>query len=110
MEVDVDHPVRGRVGFGGELADRHDPGVVDQDVERPEPLRDLVEEVGERVAARHVELEADRLGPELGRGLVGELAVEVADRDLGPLARQRGRGRLADSTGAARDRHDLATK
>ena len=84
----------------GERAERHDPGVVDQHVERAEPLRDLVEEVGEGVAVGDVELERDRPAAELGRRLLGELLVEVADRDLGALAHQRGRGRLADPAGA----------
>ena len=45
---------------------------------------------------------------ELGGHRLGELAVEVADRDPGALMRQRSRGRVADATRPAGDRDDLA--
>jgi hypothetical protein len=109
VQVDVDHPLRRRVVLVDEAAERHDPGVVDQDVEWPQPLRDLIEEVGERVAARDVELEADRLPAQLGRRLIGERLVEVTDRNLGALAHERGRGRLADSAGPPCDCDHLAS-
>ena len=85
VDVDVDHPLRGQVVLVDEAAERHDPGVVDEHVERAEPLLDLVEKALERVAAGDVELERERLAAELGGGLLGELAVEVADRDLRAL-------------------------
>ena len=42
VQVDVDHPLGGRVGLLDERADGHDPGVVDQHVERPERALGLV--------------------------------------------------------------------
>ena len=73
----------------------------------PSRSDDLVEEVGERVPSVTSSSRPIGLAAELGRRLLGERLVEVADRDPGALARQRGRGRLADPAGAARDRHDL---
>ena len=108
MQVDVDHPLSGRVILFGEAAERHDPGIVDQDVERAEALLHLVEEVLERVAARDVELERDRVAADLRRRLLGEVGVEIADRDLRPLTHECLRGRPSDPSGAARDRNDLA--
>ena len=58
-------------------------------VERAESLLDLVEKALEGIAPGDVELERERLAAELGGGPLGELAVEVADRDLRPLADQR---------------------
>ena len=57
-----------------------------------------------------VELEGDAAAAELGRGLLGEREVEVADRDPGAAADQRRRRRLADPAGSARDRDDLAVE
>ncbi len=108
VHVDVDHPLRGRVVLLDEPAQRHDPGVVDEHVERAEPLLDLVEKALERVAPGDVELERDRLAAELRGRLLRELAVEVADRDLRALAHQCPRGRLPDPAGPAGDRDDLA--
>ena len=48
--------------------------------------------------------------PSCRRGLLGQLEVEVADRDAAALADQRRRRRLADPPGTAGDRHDLAAQ
>ena len=94
-----------------ERRDRHDPGVVDEDVERAEALLDLVEERGEAGAVGDVEGEADasrrRARPRRPRPRAG---VEVADRDDDPLARERTGERLTDAAGAARDDGDLAAQ
>src|SRR4029079_2067306 len=54
-----------------------------------------------------VELEGDAVAAQLRRRLLGEVEVEVADRDPGSAADQRLRGALADPAGTARDRYDL---
>ena len=95
--------------FLSEGADRHDSGVVDQDVERTELPLGGVEETPERVLVGDVELEGDDAAAELAGGLLRELEVQVADRDPRSPAHQRGRGRLADPSGAARDRDDLTS-
>jgi hypothetical protein len=108
VDVDVDDPPRGRVGLGVERAQRHDPGVVDEHVERAEPSLDGVEEGPHRVALDDVDVQRDRAVTELGRGLLGGGVVEIADRDLHPGAHARGRGRAADPSRGAGDRDDLA--
>ena len=50
-----------------ERADRHDPGVVDQHVDRAELLLGRVEEARERLAVGDVELEGDGLAAQLRR-------------------------------------------
>ncbi len=110
MNVDVDHALGGAVVLVDELAQRHDSRVVDEHVERAEALFDLVEEALEGVAKGDIELERERVAAELGRRLLGQLAVEVADRDLGALAHQRLSGGLADPPCAAGDRHYLAVQ
>ncbi len=48
--------------------------------------------------------------PSSRRRALGQLEVEVSDRDAAALADQCRRGRLADPPRAAGDRHDLATE
>ena len=86
----------------GERRHRHDPGVVDDDVERAELALGLVEEGGEGVAVGDVERQRDRAAAQLRRRLLGQRQVEVADRDAAALADQRRRRRLADPPGTAR--------
>ena len=59
MEVDVDHACGHCVGLLHERTYRHDPGVVDQHVERAEALLDLVQEVGEAGPVGDVERQTD---------------------------------------------------
>ena len=108
VHVDVDQPLGGHVVLVDEAPEGHDPGVVDEHVERSEALLDLIEEALEGIAAGDVELEGDRLAADLGCGALGKLAVQVADRDLGALQHQRPRGRPPDPASTAGDRHDLA--
>ena len=68
VHVDVDQPLRGQVVLVDEPPEGHDPGVVDEHVERAEALLDLVEKALEGVAAGDVELERDRVGADLGGG------------------------------------------
>jgi hypothetical protein len=94
----------------GEAAERHDPGVVDEAVERPELALGLVEIVGERLAVGDVEGKRDRAAPQLLRGLLGQLGIEVPDRDPATAPDQCRRRRLADPAGAAGDRDHLAVQ
>jgi hypothetical protein len=107
VEVDVDHRPRGLVRLLDERADRHDPGVVDDHVDRAELVLGLVEEAAERVTVGDVELEGDGIAAELGRGLLGEVGVDVADRDPGAAADQRLCRAAADSARPPGDRHRL---
>src|SRR5947207_1219138 len=91
-----------------ETPDGHDPGVVDEDVDRPEPALDLVGEALDRLAPRDVELDGDRAAAELIGGLLRGGDVEVADGHAHALAEERGRHRPADAPCAAGDRDDLS--
>ena len=109
VDVDVDHPLGGGVVLVPDrVADLHDPRVVDQDVDRAELRLGAVEEVLDRRALGHVELEGDGAVTELLGGLLGGREVEVADGDLHALAQEGLRGGAADAAGGAGDRGDLA--
>ena len=92
------------VGLVLDPVERHDPGVVDQHVDRAELRLDLVEEALERRAVRHVDDPAEH---RRALALHGDL-VQVADghgrADAGEQLRRRG----ADATPAAGDDDDLA--
>ncbi len=87
---------------------RHDPGVVDEHVERPELLLHLVEEGGEAGVVGHVERQPERAGAELGGDRFRRLTVEVADRYPGSLTRQRQGGGAADAAAATGDGNDFS--
>jgi hypothetical protein len=108
VDVDVDQAHRGRLVLVEEASQRHDAGVVDEHVERPEALLGGIDEGLERVALGHVELEPGGVGADLGCSLLGELGVEVPDGDLHALAREGLRRRLADAARGAGDGGDLA--
>ncbi len=107
-DVDVEDPLSGRVVLVDERADRHDPGVVDQDVHRTELLFGCVQELGERGPVGHVERQPHGAVAELGGGLLGRLQVDVADRHPHALAQERLRGGATDATRAAGDRGGLS--
>src|SRR4051812_15596047 len=102
--VNVD--VQNASGDGVRLVDdptyRHDAGVVDQHVDRPELALDLVEEIGERTGVGDVELAVHREA-EVGSRLLHCRLVDVADRNLGAELVQRGRRRQPNASGAAGD-------
>ena len=52
--------------------------------------------------------EADRAGSGLGRGRLGDAAVEIGDRDADALTGERARDRLADAAATAGDDGDLS--
>ena len=70
-------------------AELHDPGVVDEDVQRAELLLGLVDEALERVAVGDVELERDRAAADL----LGRPAA--ASRSRSPIATSRALARRA---------------
>ena len=84
-DVDVDLALGGLVGLLEERAELHDPRVVDEDVDRPELLLGVLDELLDRRAVGDVELEGDRPRAELVGGALRLGEVEVADRDLHPL-------------------------
>jgi len=83
VEVDVDHPRRRGIGLGHERADGHDPGVVDQHVQRAEPGLDLIKEIREARAVGDVERERVTALAQLGGGGASRLDVEVAAGTFG---------------------------
>ena len=70
-------------------------------------MLDAVEERRERRVVGHVDADPEGVPAELGGHLVGEIAVEIADRDPGALTRQRLRRRVADAARPTGDRDDL---
>src|SRR5205814_3887412 len=79
VDVDVDLAVRAGVVLVDEAPDRHDAGVVDEDVDGAERALDLVGELLDRLALGHVEVEADGAATQLLGGAPGAVAVDVAD-------------------------------
>src|SRR5262249_22894827 len=89
VDVDVELALDRIVGLLGERRYRHDPGVVDDDLERAELALGGVEEAGEGAAIGDVKWERDGAAPQLTRRALSQLEVEVADRDAAALAHQR---------------------
>ena len=102
MQVDVDHPPRRHVVLVNEAPHRHDPGVVDQDVDRPQLLFGLVQEAREGLPVGHVQRQRHRGRAQLGSGRLGRRQVHVADRHPHPLAHQGLGRRAADTARGAR--------
>ena len=92
----------------GQRGHGHDPGVVDEHVERPEALLDLVEERDQGRVVGDVDPEPEPAGAERGSRTLRQLAIQVAYRDARALARQRLGDRAADAAAASGDCHDLA--
>ena len=80
-DVDIEDAVGHVVGLVEKWSDRHDPRVVDQDIERPEGGFGLVEEVGEPVRVGDVERIGDDTVAELGCGRLRCVGCDIADRD-----------------------------
>jgi hypothetical protein len=108
VDLELAGDARGRLLL--ERRDRHDPRVVDEDVDRPEPALDLVQERGEAGEVGHVEVEADHALAELRRRALGGRRVDVPDRDAGALADERLGERPPDPPATARDDGDLAAQ
>jgi hypothetical protein len=93
-----------------ERRDRHDPGVVDEDVDRAQAALDVVQEGGEAGQVGDVEGEPDDRVAELGGGALRGLAIDVADRHADALGDQRLGDRAPDAPGAAGDDGGLAAQ
>ena len=109
LEVDGEDlapQVEGHVADPG--AGGADPGVVDEDVDAPEPLDDGVDEAGDGIPVADVTGPAERLDPgrgrDLRRHLVTQLLLAAADDDRGAGLGQTLRHRPADALG--RTGHD----
>ena len=109
-EVDVDHPLRGRVGLLDERTDRHDPRVVDEDVEGAESRLDLVEEASKARSLGHIERQPDGAGAELLSRLLRQARIDVADRDPRALSEKRHSRCAADAACAPGDCDNLTGK
>ena len=108
--VDVEHRLELLVAH---LVDRPIPGVagvVDHDVDLPERVDRLLDELVGNATLRQVARERDRLTADLVRRLLGDVAVEVVDQDLRALlGEQLGRG-ATDAARRAGDDRRLAVK
>jgi hypothetical protein len=101
--------VRGRlVVLVDEAPQGHDPGVVDEHVERAELLFGAVQEGRERRPLGHVQGQGDGPGAELGGGPLGRLEVDVSDRHAHAPPQERGGRGASDAARGARDRGRLA--
>ncbi|CAA9467672.1 MAG: hypothetical protein AVDCRST_MAG38-871 [uncultured Solirubrobacteraceae bacterium] len=107
MEVELELADGGVVVLGLERAQRHDAGVVDQHVDRPQRRLDVVEGGGERRSVADVEGQRARRLADLGRHRGGRIAVEVEDRHRGALEREVARQGGADAAAGAGDHGDL---
>jgi hypothetical protein len=92
----------------GERRDRHDPGVVDEHVDRAEAPLDLVEELGEARQVGDVEREPERAAAQRLGHAGGRRGVEVAHGHARAVGGQRTGDGLADPASAARDHRHLA--
>ncbi len=90
VEVDVDHPPGGRVVLVDEAPQRHDPGVVDEHVQRAELLFGAVQEGRKGRPVGHVQRQRDGARAR-ARAAVrsARLEVDVADRHAHAAAQER---------------------
>ena len=122
LEVDPDDSVEVVLGHREQHLVAQDARVVDEDVELPEGVDRLLDEVLGPVPVGHVVVVGDGLaavalddvGHLFGGTLVGALAPdrapEVVDDDLGPLLGQQERFTPPDSVPSAGDDRDLAVQ
>ncbi len=108
VQVDVDHPPRREVVLVDEAPDLHDPGVVDEHVDRAQLLFGSVEELREGGALGDVEWQGDRAGAQFRGGLGSCLVVHVAYRDLHALGEEGFGGGTPDTPGGTGDRGCLS--
>jgi len=104
--VDVERHRAQRVVLLEEAPHRHDARVVDEHVDGPDGVVHRIEERGERCPRRHVDLERVSLRTDRPRGVVGGVAVEVAEADAGAAPRELLGRRAADPAAGAGDDHD----
>jgi hypothetical protein len=105
VQVDRQLPGDRVVGLVFDRHDRHDPGVVDEDVDRPKVVFDVVEHRRDGGVVGDVDRYAAGAVTDAVRGLDREVAVEVGQNDAAAVTRQRGRGSRADSSAGSGDDH-----
>jgi hypothetical protein len=74
-----------------EPAERHDAGVVDEHVNGPELLLDVVKELGEPTPVSDIEREGKRIPVDLVSSPFGEIKIKVPDSERSPKSGE-GRG------------------
>ena len=85
-------------------------GVVDEDVDLPEGVDRLLDDLVAGARLGEVAGDGDRLALDLARGLLGDVAVDVVDRHLRALGGEQLRGRAADAARRAGDDRGLAVE
>ena len=85
-------------------------GVVDDRVDRAERLDRGLDELVAGALGGQVAAEDGGLAVDLARGLLGDVAVDVVDQDLGALGDEQLRRRPADAARRARDDRRLAVE
>jgi len=109
-------PVAGLVTAGAFLSRLHEAVFLSTQYMRhhsvplytPEP--DVVHELIGHAGLRQITPEHERLAGDLGGGLLGDVAVEIVDQHLRPLAHEPFRGGAADAASRAGDDRALAVK
>ena len=102
VQVDVDDPPGHLVGLLEHRPERHDAGVVDEDVDRSD-RGDLLQERGPRGRVGDVERSGHDAVAELVGDGAGQVGVAVADRHAGALTGEPGGGGAADAAGTSGD-------
>ena len=108
--VDVEHRLELLVAHPVDDAVPGVPGVVDDAVDRPEGFDRGRDELVGGAGLGQVAAEDGGLAVDLARRLLGDIAVDVVDQDLGALADEQLRRRPADAAGRARDDRRLAVE
>ena len=106
VDVDIKQSLCDGIGLVDRAADRDDPGVVHQYVERSQPLFNSVEKIGKGSSIRHVQSAAN-LETQLAARLLDGRSVDIADRDLGAQTVQNRCRSQADPACATGDGNDL---
>jgi hypothetical protein len=108
--VDVEHRLELLVGHVVDDSVPGVAGVVDEDVDLPERVDGLLHDVVAGAGLGQVARHGDGLAADLRRRLLGDVAVDVVDRDLGALGGEELRRRAADAAGRPGDDRRLAVK
>jgi hypothetical protein len=114
LQVDVEHTVPVGLGHLEKGDAREDPGVVDQDVNRAEPILAGGHHCLHLPNFANVSLDQDRASSAsvylLCHTLGGALVIEPVDRDIGPDCGELQRHRTADALLRPRDQDHLASE
>jgi hypothetical protein len=96
LQVDRNRASRYRLVLVLDRTSAHDPGVVDEHLERPQPVLGSIEEGSERGVVGHIDADAEGV------------PVEIADCDPGAPTRQQSGCRVTDPARPAGYRHHPA--